>query len=133
MIKIKVSKQNIRVSAPTIVEGSIGYLEVDLSFNSAEWRNMNKFCHFRSGETVKTFHVSDGKIDNAEGFNLEAGEWTVYLHGEKVEDGKLVQRITTETAKLTVKPNGFAEGELTDEPTPVPSILGEMELGETTL
>lgn len=128
MITGFVRGQDLRL-AQTIVAAEEGYATARFIFQTGEWlaEGVTVYAHFKrdsdGGQTDAA--VVDGCISVAAELTLDAGAWTVWLTGHRYEDGALVQRLTTDTETLTVKPAGFTAA----EPLPVRSF-GESILGE---
>ena len=127
MITGFVRGQDFRL-AQTIVAAEEGYATARFVFQTGEWLadGVTVYAHFKrdsdGGQTDAA--VVDGAIPKAAELTLDAGGWTVWLTGHRYEDGALVQRLTTDTEALTVKPAGFTAA----EPLPVRSF-GESILG----
>lgn len=127
MITGFVRGQDFRL-AQTVVAAEEGYATARFVFQTGEWLadGVTVYAHFKrdsdGGQTDAA--VVDGAIPKAAELTLDAGLWTVWLTGHRYEDGALVQRLTTDTEALTVKPAGFTAA----EPLPVRSF-GESILG----
>lgn len=127
MITGFVRGQDFRL-AQTVVAAEEGYATARFVFQTGEWLTdgVTVYAHFKrdsdGGQTDAA--VVDGAIPRAAELTLDAGGWTVWLTGHRYEDGALVQRLTTDTETLTVKPAGFTAA----EPLPVRSF-GESILG----
>lgn len=119
MINFTVRGQSLDGSwrTPMIVSDTINYIEADFTFMTSDWKGLVKWAHFSQG--AKTYDVmldESDRISQDAGLNLGAGVWKVYLHGNRLEDGQITQRITTDTAEITVRRSGILNGE------PLPSI-----------
>lgn len=125
MIVAYVKGQELKVTQPIIVADTIDYLTASFSFKTADWNELQKWAHFKHGESVYDVLLNDDKIEKNAHLNLSAGEWELYLHGTAVENGVAVERITTEIATLTVKPTGALNGEVLPDvpPTAAEQIL----------
>ena len=112
MIEFYVSGQSLRVYTPVIAADTLNYLTAKVWFLGDEWAGYTRWLHFRRGEGVGTEVydlILDGNdsITEDKGLNLTAGEWTVYLSGNK-ESG----RLTNATVILTVKESGLVDAPL---------------------
>lgn len=86
-----------------IVSGTYKYLSATFAF-SQEWDGVtSKWAHFKRNKEVYDVLLVDDAIPAEFGLRLEAGSWSVYLHGVREQDGQLVRRITTDAAAFTVK------------------------------
>lgn len=127
MITGFVRGQDFRL-AQTVVAAEEGYATARFVFQTGEWlaEGVVIYAHFKrdsdGGQTDAA--VVDGFIPQSAELTLDAGMWTVWLTGHRYEEGALVQRLTTATETLTVKPAGFTAA----EPLPVRSF-GESILG----
>lgn len=127
MITGFVRGQDFRLSQ-TVVAAEEGYATAQFVFQTGEWlaEGVVIYAHFRrnsdGGQTDAA--VVDGFIPQSAELTLDAGLWTIWLTGHRYEEGALVQRLTTDTETLTVKPAGFVAA----EPLPVRSF-GESILG----
>lgn len=127
MITGFVRGQDFRLSQ-TVVAAEEGYATARFVFQTGEWLadGLVVYAHFKrdsdGGQTDAA--VVDGFIPQSAELTLNAGTWTVWLTGHKYEGGALVQRLTTDTEALTVKPAGFTAA----EPLPTRSF-GESILG----
>jgi hypothetical protein len=78
--------------------------------------------HFKNGDRVFTVALSDGQILAKDHLNLSEGVWTVYVHGDRIENGEVVSRITTDSDMLLVEACGVLDG----DPLPItPPSIGE--------
>ena len=112
MIEFYVSGQNLRVYTPVIAADTLNYLTAKVWFLGDEWAGYTRWLHFRRGEGVGTEVydlILDGNdsITEDKGLNLTAGEWTVYLSGNR--EGA---RLTTAPVVLTVKESGLVDAPL---------------------
>lgn len=127
MITGFVRGQDFRLSQ-SVVAAEEGYATARFVFQTGEWlaEGVVIYAHFRrnsdGGQTDAA--VVDGFIPQSAELTLDAGLWTIWLTGHRYEEGALVQRLTTDTETLTVKPAGFVAA----EPLPVRSF-GESILG----
>lgn len=122
MIAGFVRGQTFRLSVPRIAADTIDYLTAKFLFQSSDWDGLEKWAHFALGDAAYDIRLTDDEITADSHLNLTAGKWTVYLHGNRYAEGKVVQRVTTETQTLDVLPTGTLDG----EPFPtVPPSAGE--------
>lgn len=127
MITGFVRGQDFRL-AQTVVAAEEGYATARFIFQTGEWlaEGVAIYAHFKrnsdGGQTDAA--VVDGFIPQSAELTLNAGLWTVWLTGHRYEQGALVQRLTTDTETLTIKPAGFTAA----EPLPLRSF-GESILG----
>ena len=118
MIKGIISGQSFSLSTPLIVSDTIDYLSASFEF-SDDWDEVDKWAHFahRSAEfgdeieVVYDVKITDDKIEKGEHLNLTPGIWSVYIHGVRIEQGTVVERITTESDTIAVIECGILEGE----------------------
>jgi hypothetical protein len=111
MITGFVHGQVLRLSAPVVAADTLDYLTAQFVFRSADWSGMEKWAHFSKGGTVYDVRLTDDKIRREDHLNLGAGEWKVYVHGNRFADGTVVERITTAEDVLRVVPTGALDGE----------------------
>ena len=111
MITGFVQGQVLRLNAPVVAADTLDYLTAQFVFRSADWNGMEKWAHFAKGGTVYDIPLTDDKIRREDHLNLAAGEWKVYVHGNRFEGGKVVERITTAEDVLCVVPTGALNGE----------------------
>ena len=106
-----ITGQSLKIQAPVLVSDSINYLTAQFFFQTEDWQGLSKWAHFKQGENVYDFALENDRIEKDAHLNLSDGEWEIYLHGNEFADGEVVERITTEIVKLTVKKSGVLEGE----------------------
>ena len=111
MITGFVQGQVLRLSAPVVAADTLDYLTAQFVFRSADWSGMEKWAHFAKGGTVYDIPLTEDKIRCEDHLNLGAGEWKVYIHGNRFADGTVVERITTAEDVLRVVPTGALNGE----------------------
>lgn len=102
-----VKGQQFSKKQPVIVSNSINYLEARFVFQTSDWSELVKFAHFKSGDSVYDFLLDGDTIPKEAQLNLYAGNWEVYIHGDRYvvdDDGneKIVERITTNTQTVQV-------------------------------
>lgn len=110
MIAGRIVNQQMNLNDSHIAADTIDYLEATFTFTS-DWNGLEKWAHFSNGATVYDIHLTDDCIRAEDHLNLGAGAWQIYLHGNKFENGKTVQRITTNVVTLYVVATGTLEGE----------------------
>jgi hypothetical protein len=127
MITLFLQGQKLTLAQTVIAADAVNYLTARLIYKTADWmvESLSVWVHFRLGETQIDAESVGGEIGTDAGVNLTAGVWTVWVTGHVYEGSELIQRITTETAELTVKESGVTDG----EPLPTGSF-GETILGE---
>lgn len=111
MITGFVQGQVLRLSAPVVAADTLDYLTAQFVFRSADWNGMEKWAHFAKGGTVYDVRLTEDKIRREDHLNLSAGEWKVYVHGNRFADGTVLERITTAEDVLRVVPTGTLDGE----------------------
>lgn len=113
MISGFIKGQELTLTSPIIASGTIDYLSANFIFFTNEWKDLDEiWVHFQKGDNIYDAKVVNGKVDKTEHINLDNGEWYVYLHGNEIVDGEVIQRITTEKQKLFVKESGVLSGEV---------------------
>ena len=111
MINGFVRGQQLTVRHPVIAADTINYLTVLFTFHTRDWAGLEKWTHWQRGDVVYDIPLVNDQITEDAHLNLDAGEWTVWIHGNRYADGIVVQRITTDKAKITVVPTGTLDGE----------------------
>ena len=122
MIIAFIKGQSIELSDSVIVAESLNYLKAQFVFVSSDWNGLEKKAYFSQG--TKSFSITLDENNIAYPIHLSAGEWSVSLVGREYKNGELVKRITTDTAKFSVKP--FASGAETPFPKPTPTEFEEL-------
>lgn len=102
-----IKKQQFTKKQPIIVSDSVNYLSAKFVFQTSEWDEMIKFAHFQSGDDVYDFLLDGDELPKEASLNLYAGNWKVYIHGDRYvvgNDGnaKVVERATTNSQELKV-------------------------------
>jgi len=126
MIKGIICGQLLNVETNTLVADTIDHLTAQFCFRTAEWDEMTrKWAHFSCGENLYDVELIDDGISKDRHLNLSEGEWTVWIHGVREEDGAVAERITTNEVRFIVVGTGTTE---TGSPFPgtEPSVLEEM-------
>lgn len=111
MITGFVNGQRLKLGAPVVAADTIDYLTAQFVFQTADWLGLEVWSHWQNGAEVYDIPLEDGRITEAAHLNLGAGTWNVWLHGNRYADGAVVQRITTEKARVEVVPTGSLDGE----------------------
>ncbi len=122
MIKGFVQGQTLKLSQTKVVAGSIDYLIAKFTFNDAEWASLDKWMHLQKGESVYAVRLQSDRTRKEDHLNLDAGEWSVWLHGNSQEDGVVTERITTNVCTFTVEESGVLSGDALPE---LPAGVGE--------
>ena len=138
MITVTIRGQEIeKFISPLIVADSIDYITAAFIFQTSDWEDLIKFAHFSNGTDDFDIRLTNDVISANEHLNFTAGAWSLWVTGHLFEEGKLKQRITTDTQIFNVKATGTTD---TGNPFPsaVPSIteqlmarIGELEQLET--
>lgn len=104
--------QRLKLVNTHTVADTIDYLEMKFTF-SDDWNGLEKWAHFahRKTGTVYDIRLTEDCIRKEDHLNLSAGLWSVYIHGNEHRDGKVIERITTDTEALEVQPTGTLDGE----------------------
>ena len=115
--------QRLTLCSPPLAAGTYNSVGAKFVFETADWDGTVKFAHFRPGDGGEERILALGEDGSAEVTpDLSAGDWTVWVHGERLEDGAVTARMTTGTASLTVKETGA------EDPLPLPPTYGEQVL-----
>ena len=115
MITVFIKSQAIDVTETVIVAESYNYLKAQFLFTTSDWNGLKKTAYFTQGETSHSIDLDENNI--AYPIHLGSGTWSVCVVGKEYINGELVERITTDSAEITVKP--FKVG----KDTPFPEIL----------
>lgn len=131
-INLFVKGQSLRLtnSCYTIASDTINYITAEVKFLTDDWSDLVKWLHFKKGN--KAYDVlldANGFVDQKAGVNLEEGMWELYIHGNLIQDGQILRRITTNIAQIIVQKTGVLDGEPLPEISPSVSeqILGVAE------
>lgn len=123
-LKFVVEGQKLRMFVPAkLVADTVNYFQAEFTFPDSDWEGMQKYAHFHlEGEELPyTFSINDeNQIPPESGLDLQAGNWTVWLHGDRLVDGVLEKRITTDGIGFRVEDSGMLEG------TSIPKISGDV-------
>lgn len=115
MITAFIKGQAIETAESVIVAESLNYLKAQFVFVTNDWNGLIKTAYFTQGETTHPIDLDENNI--ATPIHLGSGTWSVCVVGKEYKNGELVERITTDSAEITVKP--FKVG----KDTPFPEIL----------
>ncbi len=115
MIKGFVQGQTLKLARSHIVADTIDYLIAKFSFQGEDWRGLDKWMHLRKGEQTYAVHLTDDKTRKEDHLNLDAGVWSVWLHGSEQVGGQVVLRITTNVCDFKVEESGALDGEVLPE------------------
>ena len=108
---IQINGQSLNVfTPPKLVADTVNYFSADFVFKDSAWDGLSKYAHFKCGENCYDVALENDSIPAEAGLNLAAGDWELFLHGERYEDGELAQRITTESWRFKVAESGCLEG-----------------------
>ena len=123
MITAFIKGQAIETTESVIVAESFNYLKAQFIFATSEWNGLEKKAYFTQGETSRPIDLDENNI--AFPLHLSAGEWAVSVVGREYKNGELVERITTDTATINVRP--FKTGTETPFPEPTPTEIERVE------
>lgn len=102
MITAFIKGQVLTITDAVIVAETLNYLKAQFIFQTNAWNELLKTAYFTQGNTTHCVDLDENNI--AFPLHLSAGEWAVSVVGRAYENGKLVERITTDTATINVKP-----------------------------
>lgn len=122
MIKGFVQGQTLKLSQTKVVADSIDYLIAKFIFKGEDWMKLDKWMHLQKGESVYAVRLQGDRTKKEDHLNLDAGEWSVWLHGNSQEDGVVTERITTNVCTFQVEKSGVLSGEALPE---LPVGIGE--------
>ncbi len=130
MITAFIKGQAIETAESVIVAESLNYLKSQFVFVTNDWKGLEKKAYFTQGETTHSIKLDENNI--AFPLHLSAGEWAVSVVGREYKNGELVERITTDTATINVRP--FKTGTETPFPEPAPTEIEALkaEMGNLT-
>lgn len=107
-LKLVVNGQSLRIisSGAELVSDTINYVTADCMF-SEEWSGLDKWLHMRSPNGA-VYDMALGESPEPLTLNLsEAGLWTLWVHGFRVDGDSAVLRITTTSAAFRVERSGI--------------------------
>lgn len=119
MITAFIKGQAIETPETVIVAESLNYLKAQFVFVTNDWNGLEKTAYFTQDETTHPIKLDENNI--AYPLHLSTGEWAVSVAGREYKNGELVERITTDTATINVKP--FKAGAETPFPEPTPTEI----------
>lgn len=119
MITAFIKGQAIETTESVIVAESLNYLKAQFVFSTSDWNGLEKTAYFTQGDTTHSIELNENDV--AFPLHLSAGEWAVSVVGREHADGKLVERITSDSATIKVKP--FRVGTETPFPDPTPTEI----------
>lgn len=125
-MKICIKGQRIEsLSTPLIVADTVDYITAAFHFMTSDWDGLTKYAHFSNGSEKYDIKLIDDVISADKHLNFTEGEWTLWVHGESFENGKLKQRIPTNEVTFHVQSTGTTE---TGNPFPsaVPSVTEQI-------
>lgn len=121
-----VSGQDLTVKQRLIVSDTHNYITAVFSF-SPDWDGTTKFVMFRKNDKgIQRELVNDCIVEDST-LNLPAGIWKMSIEGCIVDNGELIQRITTREVDIVVRKNSNYSSE---EPFPTVPSLGEQILAK---
>lgn len=121
MLSAEVKNQHLTLVKTDAVSDTIDYLEMSFEFTD-DWDGVEKFVHFANNNVVYDILLTNDEIRKEDHLNLSSGTWKIYVHGNRFMEGEVVERITTDVARMYVAPTGILDG----EPFPtVPPSAGE--------
>ena len=123
MITAFIKGQAIETAESVIVAESLNYLKAQFVFVTNDWNGLIKTAYFTQGETTHPIDLDENNI--AFPLHLSAGEWAVSVVGKEYWNGELVERITSDSATINVKP--FKVGKETPFPEPTPTEIERVE------
>lgn len=123
MITAFIKGQAIETTESVIVAETLNYLKAQFVFVSADWNGLIKTAYFTQGDKTHGIDLDENNI--AFPLHLSAGEWSVSVVGKEYWGGELVERITSDSATITVKP--FKVGKETPFPEPTPTEIERVE------
>jgi hypothetical protein len=116
--------QAIETTESVIVAETLNYLKAQFVFVTNDWNGLEKTAYFTQGKVSHPAKLDENNI-TIDYLHLSAGEWAVSVVGRAYEKGELVERITTDTATITVKP--FKAGAESPFPEPTHSEIERIE------
>ena len=131
MIRGFVEGQMLRLSQKRVVAGTLDHLVARFLFAGNEWRGLEVWMHLQQGEQHYAIKLTQGQSKKEDHLNLSKGRWRVWLHGNAVVDGEVVERITTNICNITVEETGGEGG--APMPPVAPTVAEQREARLTTL
>lgn len=124
MITAFIKGQAIETAESVIVAESLNYLKAQFVFVTNDWNGLEKTAYFTQGKASHPAKLDENNI-TIDYLHLGEGEWAVSVVGREYKNGELVERITTDTATINVKP--FKAGAETPFPEPTPTEIERVE------
>ena len=124
MIRGFVSGQTLRLSQSRVVADTIDYLVARFLFSGKDWDGLEKWMHLQQGDQHFAIRLTGDETRKEDHLNLGAGRWLVWLHGNEVADGEVVERITTNVCTLSVEATGAQEGDVM--PSVAPDVAEQL-------
>lgn len=129
-LKFTIKGQELHVQTPSVmVSDTVRYFGADFSFMTKAWEGLEKYAHFSDGSHLHDVLLTDDSIEENEGLNFGAGNWTCWVHGAKREGEELKMQILTNMVTFKVEQGGAIDGE--PFPTVLPSV-GEQIIARAT-
>lgn len=135
MIFSFVKGQSIEMENTEIVSDTINYLQMQCVFMTSDWKNMRIWAHFmQDDKEYYTVELNENYVTPY--LHLPSGEWSVYIHGEKHENGTLTTRIVSDKATFSITKSAMTNGIPFPDPSPselerIHSSIGNLENLET--
>ena len=123
---IRLQGQKLSVYQSDLASDTIDYMEAQLTV-SPEWEPCQVWVYFQNGATLYPIEAKDLCIRKDQHLNLSAGTWRLWCIGYALENGALVQRITSTVATIHVKQTGDLDGEMLPL---TPATVGEQILAK---
>lgn len=122
--KFAVSGQYLDLLTPTkgIADG-LNVNSFEFNFRSPEWESCtDKWLHVYNPDyndnTPYDLVIIEDAITEDRGINLPYGIWEVFVHGNVVLNGEVVQRYVTETQSIQIVPSGIVDNSPIGEVAP---------------
>lgn len=124
MIRGFVHGQTLRLSQGRVVADTLDYLVARFLFEGEDWTGMEKWMHLMQGDEHYAIKLTDDETRREDHLNLSAGQWLVWLHGNELAGGEVVERITTNVCTLIVEETGGMDGEVM--PPVAPDVVEQL-------
>lgn len=104
MLRFIINGQRLSLVTGKVVSGTHNYLTAELDCHGPDWNGLRKWAHFKMGDEVHyVLPMHDDRITEEQHLDLTGGTWTVYIHGNRVEDEEVTERVTTNEVYLFVE------------------------------
>lgn len=104
MLRFIINGQRLSLVTGKVVSGTHNYLTAELDCHGPGWNGLRKWAHFKMGDEVHyVLPMHDDRITEEQHLDLTGGTWTVYIHGNRVEDEEVTERVTTNEVYLFVE------------------------------